>query len=186
MTAIPLYVLYILTGSPIAIFMIFVNLSLILLVLNPVLKFDGYWLLADALGVINLREKSLALMSHYYRRFTLREPGETPNRFRFPRKIKLLVLIYGACSSIVLGVWILSLILYAPTMVSGYVLTLVTSGRIVGQMMLKLQLAESAAIILNLTLQALPTIAVLLLLYRLSKMLIQFVPVRFSRKNRSC
>jgi putative peptide zinc metalloprotease protein len=36
--------------------------------LNPILKFDGYWLLADALGVVNLARQPRRIFRHYWNR----------------------------------------------------------------------------------------------------------------------
>ncbi|RME45804.1 MAG: hypothetical protein D6791_09870, partial [Chloroflexi bacterium] len=50
--------------------------SLCLIAINPFLRFDGYWLLADALAVPNLRTLSQRLLAHYWKRLLGREaPG---------------------------------------------------------------------------------------------------------------
>lgn len=37
--------------------------------LNPILKFDGYWVVADALGVVNLWQQPARVLRHFYNRF---------------------------------------------------------------------------------------------------------------------
>jgi hypothetical protein len=182
-TALPLYGLYLITNSPIPIFMILVNFSLILLTLNPILKFDGYWMLSDALGVINFREKSLALISHYFRRLVLRQRPEMSERLRFPRSIKAFSLIYGICSSILVTVWVLGLFLYAPRMLSSYLSVVLQSGSVVGKMISELELVKSAGVVLRLLLQAIPIFAILALLYRINKRLIQFAAARLGKEQ---
>lgn len=184
MTALPLYGAYLLTGSPIPIFLILMNFSLILLILNPILKFDGYWMLADALGIINLREKSLALVSHYYHKLILRRPSELTERLQFPRGIRVCGLIYGLCSSSLMWVWLLLLVLYAPRVITNYVTILVKSGSMVAGLLSEYELLKSVELILKLLLQTIPVFALAMLLYRLNKQLIQFAITRFSKEQR--
>lgn len=53
--------------------------------LNPFLRFDGYWLLSDALAVPNLHEQSRRMLTHYWRRLTRREAGPSPLPLRHAR-----------------------------------------------------------------------------------------------------
>jgi putative peptide zinc metalloprotease protein len=182
MTAIPLYLTHLLTGSPIPVFMILVNFSLILLILNPILKFDGYWVLADALGIINLREKSLALVSHYYRRLILRQPLELTERLQFPRTIRLCGLVYGMCSGTLLWLWLLWLILYSPKVISNYAVIVTRSSRTMAEMLSELELIRPAGILLRLLLQTIPVFALVMMLYQVNRRVIQFVVARFNKE----
>lgn len=182
MTAIPLYLTHLLTGSPIPVFMILVNFSLILLILNPVLKFDGYWVLADALGIINLREKSLALVSHYFRRLILRQPLELTERLQFPMSIRLCGLVYGMCSGVLLWVWLLWVILYSPKVISNYAVIVTRSSRTVAEMFSDLELIRPAGILLRLLLQTIPVFAIVMMLYRINRRVIRFVAARFAKE----
>jgi putative peptide zinc metalloprotease protein len=182
MTAIPLYLTHLLTGSPIPVFMILVNFSLILLILNPILKFDGYWVLADALGIINLREKSLALVSHYYRRLILRQPLELTERLQFPRTIRLCGLVYGMCSGVLLWAWLLWIILYSPKVISNYAVVVTRSSRTMAEMLSGLELIRPAGILLRLLLQTIPVFALVMMLYRVNRQVIRFVVARFNKE----
>ncbi len=60
-----LQVLHVITGSAAFIFVIyFLNLN-IAATLNPFLRFDGYWLLSDLLGVPNLRKRSKEMVTYW-------------------------------------------------------------------------------------------------------------------------
>lgn len=55
-------------------FVIVINFNF-LLSLNPFLKFDGYWILSDLLGVPNLRKRTNELMTYYFKKLW-RKPVE--------------------------------------------------------------------------------------------------------------
>lgn len=58
-------VLYFTSGSPIPIYF-FVFTDLIMFrTMNPFLRMDGYWLVADLFGIFNLRQQSTKLIKHY-------------------------------------------------------------------------------------------------------------------------
>jgi putative peptide zinc metalloprotease protein len=61
------------------------------LMLNPFLKFDGYWLLSDALGVPNLSQQSLILWRDWLAK-VMDKHRSTP---RWPRSITLVTMVYG-------------------------------------------------------------------------------------------
>lgn len=64
--------------------------------LNPFLRFDGYYLFADLLGVSNLQQKSFAL-AKWRMRETLCQFDE-PIPYRFKQKIQRLLIIYAYCT----------------------------------------------------------------------------------------
>jgi multidrug resistance efflux pump len=45
---------------------------------NPLIKLDGYYLLADYLGIANLRKEAIAALGRGFRRFVLNLPAEPP------------------------------------------------------------------------------------------------------------
>ncbi|MGA9772154.1 MAG: hypothetical protein WBV94_24185 [Blastocatellia bacterium] len=57
-TVIPLFLVFAITGSNYCAAAIYSVDALALLSLNPLLKFDGYWLLVDLTGLINLKKRS--------------------------------------------------------------------------------------------------------------------------------
>lgn len=92
----------------------FIDLALVINC-NPFLRFDGYWLLADILGVPNLRsrmkEQILALIpqsSHEVAPWPLRTP------------LRIAVLLYGVCTAAVLGWFTYRLAVRLPNLLLAY------------------------------------------------------------------
>jgi putative peptide zinc metalloprotease protein len=67
--------------------------------LNPILKFDGYWVVADALGVTNLDRQPARLLRHLAARLRRRTPPPLP----WGRWITGTLVLYSAVS---IGFWI--------------------------------------------------------------------------------
>jgi putative peptide zinc metalloprotease protein len=73
-----LYLLYLWTHYLPLLTTVMVADILSLVTLNPFLRFDGYWLAADALAVPNLNQQSLRMLAYYWRRLTGRGAGPSP------------------------------------------------------------------------------------------------------------
>jgi putative peptide zinc metalloprotease protein len=58
LTTVPFYIVYLCLGDPRYAAVILSIDLMVLISLNPVLKFDGYWLLVDLSGLVNLRARS--------------------------------------------------------------------------------------------------------------------------------
>jgi multidrug resistance efflux pump len=70
---------------------------------NPLIKLDGYYLLADTLGIANLRKEALAGLGRFFRRFILNLPTEPPRPELARRSILSLrgdrfVAVFGAAA----------------------------------------------------------------------------------------
>jgi putative peptide zinc metalloprotease protein len=92
------FALYATTGRPLfAYIFVFINLSIITS-LNPVLRRDGYWLLADITGEANLRDSNLDALSFGLRRLILRRNDWKPALFRRPKLLQAVVLLYSVAS----------------------------------------------------------------------------------------
>ena len=84
------------TGQPFFIYLfLFVNLSIVTS-LNPVLRRDGYWLLADLAGEANLRDANMDALRYGLRRLTLRGTDWRPTLFRRPKWLQATILLYSA------------------------------------------------------------------------------------------
>jgi putative peptide zinc metalloprotease protein len=70
--------------------------------LNPIFKFDGYWMLADFLGVTNLASQPARIGSYFYNRILGRKPRPLP----WPMKVAGVLIIYSLIS---FAVWALFL-----------------------------------------------------------------------------
>lgn len=62
--------------------------------LNPMFKFDGYWIVADALGVANLATERTRILRHAWDRLCRRASPPLP----YPRWIRILLLPYTVVS----------------------------------------------------------------------------------------
>jgi putative peptide zinc metalloprotease protein len=84
----------------IAVLMIFGNC---LLNLNPVFKFDGYWILSDLLGVVNLHRQPKQIFLYLYNRVRGRAASSLP----WLTWISLIIGIYSIGSIFIIGFFIL-------------------------------------------------------------------------------
>jgi putative peptide zinc metalloprotease protein len=75
--------------------------------LNPILKFDGYWVVADGLGVTNLDRQPARLLRHLAALVRGRKPAALP----WSRRITAALALYAAVS---IGFWIWFLWKVAP------------------------------------------------------------------------
>jgi len=78
--------------------------------LNPILKFDGYWIVADALGVTNLQRQPARIVRHVWARLRGRP---TP---RLPWRPFATVMLAGY-SALTIGFWLWFLYRVAPALV---------------------------------------------------------------------
>ena len=75
--------------------------------LNPILKFDGYWMLADALGVTNLGRQPKRIVRHFYRKLRRRPVEPLP----WPFATTAFMINYTVAS---LALWTYFIVLVAP------------------------------------------------------------------------
>lgn len=114
LTTIPLYLIHLLTGNPhCAVAIMSVNV-MVLFSLNPVLKFDGYWLLVDLSGLVNLRARSWAVVREVVRWSLGLGAGVPALEEVAGRGKKLFLLVYSFLSVGLISSFILFLIIYAP------------------------------------------------------------------------
>ncbi len=72
----------------------------------PVFKADGYWMIADALGVVNLGQQRLNIFSHFYDRIRRRPTRDLP----WPGLITCFIVLYTFISFGITGyiIWLLA------------------------------------------------------------------------------
>lgn len=71
--------LYFTTGSAMLIYFYLFNDLIMFRTMNPFLRMDGYWLVADLFGIFNLRQQSTKLIKHYVLKlFGSETSGKTP------------------------------------------------------------------------------------------------------------
>lgn len=71
--------LYFTNGSAMLMYFILFNDLIMFRTMNPFLRMDGYWLVADLFGIFNLRQQSTKVIKHYVRKlFGSEQLGQTP------------------------------------------------------------------------------------------------------------
>ncbi|MDI1451087.1 hypothetical protein [Polyangium sp. 6x1] len=82
----------------------------VVLTLNPILKFDGYWVVADALGVTNLGQQPRRIVRHAIRCLCGRASPPLP----WPPVVLVVLALYTA---VALGFWVWFLVELGPRIV---------------------------------------------------------------------
>jgi len=94
----PCFTLFQATQDPLWLILILELDSMIGFALNPFLRFDGYWICSDLLGVPNLRSRSFGILRDMTNRI-IRRPRTTPSPFldiRLPEKVGLVAYALGS------------------------------------------------------------------------------------------
>lgn len=89
--------LFMVTGSPTLRLVVWLMVGSILFQLNPIFRFDGYWLIADGLGVSNLGAQPRRLLRHLIERLRGRPVQPLP----WPTWILAVLGLYAVASAIV-------------------------------------------------------------------------------------
>lgn len=90
--------LFFINGSSILIYFFLVNDLIMFRTMNPFLRMDGYWLVADLFGIYNLREQSTKLIKHYVLKlFGSARTTKTPLQSLQPRT-RVALTVYSALS----------------------------------------------------------------------------------------
>lgn len=90
----PFYYYYFVYGSPLAKYTIIMVNASMLINLNPFLKFDGYWLLSDALGIPNLRKRTGEAVAYFMDRIKRRPGPKLPYLLQLRPLEKSLAVVY--------------------------------------------------------------------------------------------
>lgn len=114
LTTIPLYLIHLLTGNVhCAVALVSVNV-MALFSLNPILKFDGYWLLVDLSGLVNLRARSWKVVKEIAR-WSLGLAAAVPTLEEVAgRGKKLFLVAYSFMSLGIMCSFVAFLVIYAP------------------------------------------------------------------------
>ena len=89
--------------------------------LNPIFRFDGYWLFSDIAGVPNLRKRSLEILRYVAKRFISRQKEiAEPVFLRLSGKIKAFLVAYGIVSTSFFVLFFYKIFFLFPDLVSNY------------------------------------------------------------------
>jgi len=90
--------LFFINGSSVLIYFFLFNDLIMFRTMNPFLRMDGYWLVADLFGIYNLREQSTKLIQHYVRKlFGATRATKTPLQGLQPRT-RIALAVYSLLS----------------------------------------------------------------------------------------
>lgn len=101
--------LHLVTDQPFFVYAVLLVHLGMLTSLNPFLRQDGYWLVADLVGEANLRDANLEALRFSVRRLAGRRDEPRPALFRKPKWLQVTVFLYSALSvvfSVVLISWL--------------------------------------------------------------------------------
>ena len=108
---IPCYFLYFHTKNIFFGYLILATNLNFILVLNPFLKFDGYWIVSDLLGIPNLRKRTRDFFTYFFQRLLGKQNLKRPDLLNLKPSIKILAIIY---SIITVGFMTLFFIVFIP------------------------------------------------------------------------
>ncbi len=116
-----LFILYLMTSSSIFLYAILLNYGSALFNLNPIFRFDGYWLFSDIIGVPNLRKRSLEILKYFAKRFVLKQKGVAePVFLHISGKMKSFLLLYGIVSTSFFFLFFYKIFFLFPDLVTNY------------------------------------------------------------------
>lgn len=116
-----LFMLYLTTSSSVFLYVILLNYGSALFNLNPIFRFDGYWLFSDMAGVPNLRKRSLEILKYFAKRFVLRQKEVAePVFLRISGKIKSFLFLYGIVSTSFFILFFYKIFFFLPDLVTNY------------------------------------------------------------------
>ena len=116
-----LFMLYLTTSSSVFLYVILFTYGSALFNLNPIFRFDGYWLFSDIAGVPNLRKRSLEILKYFAKRFILRQKKIVePVFLRISGKIKSFLCVYGIVSASFFVLFFYKIFFLFPDLISNY------------------------------------------------------------------
>lgn len=116
-----IFLIYLNTSNNIFLFTIFLLDFSIVSSLNPILRFDGYWIATDISGIPNLRERSKELF-HYYVKIMYTTNNDVPTfQKEIPKKSKYFLIVYSLLSNLIFAIYIYIIITYLPSLFSNFI-----------------------------------------------------------------
>jgi putative peptide zinc metalloprotease protein len=91
--------LFFINGSPVPIYFFLFTDLIMFRTMNPFLRMDGYWLVADLFGIFNLRQQSTKFIQHYFLKlFGANRAARTPLHTLKPRA-RVALAVYSVLST---------------------------------------------------------------------------------------
>lgn len=92
----PVLIAYLFSYDPILKYIILLMNVNFVITLNPFFKFDGYWIMTDAFGVPNLREKSNELIAYLFKRMRGKRVEKRPYLLSIKKMSRIVIIGYSA------------------------------------------------------------------------------------------
>jgi putative peptide zinc metalloprotease protein len=115
-----LYIIYCSSGNLIYIYAIYLLTFSSLTSLNPLFRFDGYWLVSDLVGLPNLRKRSGLILKQFVRRFAKDAVESLPPLLQLTGRTRYLLFAYAIVSNIFFLFFFGELVLNLPIIFRDY------------------------------------------------------------------
>jgi len=90
--------------------------------MNPILRFDGYWIATDISGIPNLRKRSKELFYYYIKSLFNLDITAPDFHKDIPKSSRYFLIVYSLVSNIIFSIYIYIIITYLPTLFSNIIL----------------------------------------------------------------
>lgn len=97
---IPLSYYYYLTKDLLTGYLIFLNYIIILSNLNPLIKYDGYWIVSDLFDISNMRQKTTQLLANFTKSIFLGKGISKCSIKIYSKKVRLFIITYTVVANI--------------------------------------------------------------------------------------
>jgi putative peptide zinc metalloprotease protein len=111
------FILFLLTNQKVYIYAVQVIGIQSLLSLNPFLRFDGYWLATDLLGIPNLRQRSAEIIEYFISKYIIQKKNlKAPITLSIKPKFLYSFFFYALISNLFLVYFLIIMFFYLPNM----------------------------------------------------------------------
>lgn len=114
LATLPFFLIYWTTGSALFGSALFAVDSMVLFALNPIFKFDGYWLMVDLSGLVNLHRRVNRVVKECALWVVGAADGIPSLEAVSSRGKKAFLLVYAFCSALFMTAFMLLLVMFAP------------------------------------------------------------------------
>lgn len=121
-----IYCLYLVSGNPEYVYAIYLLTLSCITALNPLFRFDGYWLVSDVAGLPNLRKRSGHLLAALLVRHLKASRGSKHEDLRISKGAMRTLLVYSIASNLFFLFFIYKLVSILPEVFGNYPAALVS------------------------------------------------------------
>jgi putative peptide zinc metalloprotease protein len=115
-----LYILYVSSNGQVFLYVIYTLDFSIIASLNPLFRFDGYWLASDLAGVPNLRKRSQETLRYLFLKILRHGSPIPPPNLQVEVKAKYFLYTYALVSNLFFAYFTVRLLIYLPALLQRY------------------------------------------------------------------